>query len=398
MNLRSLLAAAAVVLAAAPLAGCASDARAENFMTFTSGRYSAARAWHETALGQDKDEEALDRNEAGTIALMQGDVEAAHRHFLEGFGAMEDLTATTGETVGAMVGSESSKTWKGDPYERCMNAYYLGLTYWMRDDLDNAAASFKQGVLRDADSQEGAAQSDFALLWFLIGMAQHDARHEDGGAAALDTAAKLLPENGWLDPRRAADANVLVVLDLGFAPEKYATGASGSELRFRPRPYRAAFADVTADGKPLGRTIRVVDVYQQAITRGDKVLDHVNKGKAVFKTAAVITGIGVLSNSGSTSSDLIGAGLILAGLLMPAEADTRQWNTLPGEVQVLDARLAPGEHVLIVAIRDGHGQPIPEESKTLRVTVREGRTALVWTRAAPPEQRAESSDKLSQQP
>jgi hypothetical protein len=398
MNLRSAAAAAALALCAAPLAACASDARATMFHEFTAGRYQAARAWYEESLAKGGDEEALDRNEAGTVALLQGDVEGAYRHFLEGFTAMEDLTASTGETVGAIVGSESSKTWKGDPYERCMNAYYLGVTYWLKDDLDNAAASFKAGLLRDADSQEGAAQSDFAVLWFLTGMAQREAHHEDGGAAALAKAHELLPGNPWLDPRRATDANLLVVLDVGLGPEKYASGPAGADLRFRQRPYRAACAIVSADGKELGSTARAVSVYQQAITRGDKVIDHVNKGKAVFKTAAVATGIGVLANSGSQSSDLIGAGLIVAGLLMPAEADTRQWNTLPGEVQVLDARLPPGEHTIVVDVRDGAGQPIPEESKTLHVTVRDGATAFVWTRAARQELALAPSDNMRTRP
>jgi len=398
MNLRSALAAAALALCAAPLAACASVDQKAALRDFQDGRYPQARARYEESIAKDGADDALARNEAGTIALVQGDVPAAHRHFEEGFNAMEDLTSTTGETALAMVGSESSKRWKGDPYERCMNAYYLGVTYWLMGDPDNAAASFKAGVLRDADSEKGETQSDFALLWFLMGMAQRDANHSDRGAAALLKAHELLPGNPWLDPARADDANLLVVVDLGLGPEKYATGPSGAELRFRPRTYRAAYAEVTADGKTLGRTFRAADVYQQAITRGDKVLDYVNKGKAVFKTAAVITGIGVLSNSGSQSSDLIGVGLILAGLLTPAEADTRQWDTLPGEVQVLDGRLTPGEHVIVVDVRDGSGQPIPAESKTLRVTVTEGRTAFVWTRAALAEQGYVASDTMVPRP
>jgi tetratricopeptide (TPR) repeat protein len=398
MNLRTALAAAALALVAAPLAACSSTDQAASFRDFQAGRYPQARARWEEAIAKAGDDDALERNEAGTIALVQGDVEGAHRHFAEGFNAMEDLTSTTGEAAVAMVGPESSKRWKGDPYERCMNAYYLGVTYWMKGDPDNAAAAFKSGVLRDADSETGAAQSDFALLYYLMGMAQREANHSDRGAAALAQAHQLLPGNPWLNPARADEADLLLVVDLGFGPEKYATGPSGADLKFRPRPYRAAYADVSADGKPLGRTARAVDIYQQAITRGDKVLDHVNKGKAVFKTAAVIAGIGVLSNSGSQSSDLIGALLILIGILTPAEADTRQWDTLPGEVQVLDARLGPGEHVLAVDVRDGSGQPIPSESKTVRVTVSEGRTAFVWTRAAVAEQTPVGADTMGPRP
>jgi tetratricopeptide (TPR) repeat protein len=382
MTLRTRLAAAALLPSAA-LSACASVDRSGPLADFHDGRYAAARAGYEALLVTDGADDALDRNEAGTIALLQGDVDGARRHLSEGFAAMEDLTSTTGETLGALVGPERTKRWKGDPYERCMNAYYLGVAYWLSGDVDNAAASFKAGVLRDADSEKGEAQSDFALLWFLLGRAQKEARHEDGGRAALAKAHALLPKNPWLDPAKNADANVLVVVDLGFAPLKVASGEHGSVVRFRRPVYRAAYAEVSAGGKPLGRTERAVDVFHQATTRGDKVIDHVNQGKAVFKDAAIVTGAVVLGSSRSQRNDLVGLALIAAGLLTPAEADVRQWGTLPGEVQVLLAKLPPGEHELKVEVRDAGGAPLADQTRTVRVVVREGRTAFVWTRGAP---------------
>ncbi len=374
---------AGTALAALALAACASVDRGTPLREFQEGRYAEARARYESYLATDTSAETLDRNEAGTVALIEGDVEAAHRHFLEAFTDMEDLSSTTGEALEATVGPESSKRWKGDPYERCMNAYYLGVTYWLMGDVDNAAACFKSGVLRDADSEKGETQSDFALLWFLEGMAQREALHEDRGAQALAKAHALLPRNPWLDPAKNADANVLLVLDVGLGPVKVPEGPHGSVLRFRRRPYQAAYAEVWEDGRSLGRTAQAVDVYFQATTRGHKVIDSINQGKAVFKDAAVIGGAVVLGNSGSRTSDAIGLGLILAGLLTPAEADVRQWSTLPGEVQVLTAKLPPGEHVLRIDVRDAGGAALPELSREIRVSVRERHLAFAWTRAAP---------------
>jgi len=385
MKFRHRLAAAALALGGAALSACASVDRAEPFNEFASGRYRAARTWYEDDLSRGVRDETLDRCEAGTVALVQGDVEAAHRHFEEAFNSMQDLSSTTGESALAVIGPESGKTWKGDPYERCMDAYYLGVTYWLMGDPDNAAACFKAGVLLDADSEKGAAQSDFALLWFLEGMAQREAHHEDGGAAALAKAHALLPDNRWLDPAKNADANVLVVVDMGLGPQKVASGPHGSQLRFRQRRYGAAYAEVSADGAPLGRTQRAVDVHFQATTRGGKVIDHINAGKAVFKDAAVIGGIFALDNSRSESGDLFGLALIALGLLTPAEADDRFWSTLPGEVQVLTAKLPPGEHDLRVEVKDRTGASIVEETKKLHVVVRESGTTFAWTRAMPGE-------------
>jgi tetratricopeptide (TPR) repeat protein len=379
---RNLLPAAALAAAALPLAACASVDRTTPLREFARGEYSSARAWYEGRLSEDKDDEALDRNEAGTVALLQGDIDGAHRHFQEAFNIMESLSSTAGETASAIVGSESSKTWKGDPYERCMNAYYLGVTYWLQGDADNAAASFKAGVLRDADSEQGAAQSDFALLWFLMGMAQREAWHEDRGAAALAKAHALVPKCLWLDPARANDANFLLVLDVGLGPVKVATEAHGSVVKFKRQPYQAAFAEVFADGNALGRTEQASDICQQAVTRGPKVMESINKGKAVFKDAAVIGGAFVLENSGSTSSDVIGWALIALGILLPAEGDVRTWATLPGEVQVLVAHLEPGDHEITVAVREKSGAALPQNSRKLHVNVRENHLTFAWTRAA----------------
>lgn len=382
MRPRHLLAAAALAAAALPLTACTTVDRTVPLRQFASGNYSAARSWYEGRLTEDLDDEALDRNDAGTVALVQGDIEGAHRHFQEAFNIMENLSATAGETASAIVGSESSKTWKGDPYERCMNAYYLGVTYWLMGDVNNAAASFKSAVLRDADSEGGAAQSDFAVLYFLMGMAQREAEHEDKGATALAKAHALVPKSLWLDPKRAADANLLLVLDVGLGPLKVATGSHGAVVKFQRQPYQAAFAEVFADGNALGRTERASDIYQQAVTRGPKVIESINQGKAILKDAAVITGAFVLENSGSTSSDIIGWALIALGILLPAEGDTRTWGTLPGEVQVLVAKLEPGEHELNISVRDKSGVVVPQTSRKLKVTVHEGHTSFVWTRAA----------------
>lgn len=382
-SLRALAAAAAVAAAA----GCAGVNRVPEVRDFEAGRYAAARAAAEERLaepGSDDADATLDHCLAGTAALSEGDVRGAHRHFLEAFRDMEDMTATTGETVGAIAGPERTKRWKGDPHERSMNAYYAGVTYWLLGDPDNAAACFKAGLLHDGDSQKGAAQSDFAALWFLLAMAQRDAHHTDRGEFALARARELLPENPWTDPRSAAEANVLVVADLGRGPRKVADGPHGSRLRIVPSSYRAAYAEVSGDGHPLGRTAPAVDVWAQAATRGGKTMDDVNAAKAAMKDVAVVGGAILADNAGNRRNQAIGAGLILFGLLLPAEADVRAWDTLPGEIHVLTAKLPPGEHVLRVEPRDAADVPIHGVAREIRVTVREGRVAFAWVRAGPP--------------
>jgi len=378
---------AAILLAAggaALSAGCATVDRRAETRAFASVDYAGARQLSEMRLAEGSgSEETLDLCLAGTAALAEGDVEGAHRHFVAAYDDLEDLTATTGETLQAIVGPERSKRWKGDPHERVMNAYYTGVTDWLLGDVDNAAASFRTGLLRDADSEKGEAQSDFALLWFLLGMAQREARHEDGGAQAMAQAHSILPKNAMLDPARNQGANVVVVVDVGLGPRKVASGPHGAEVRWARPVYQTAYADVWSDGQRVGRTERAVDVYVQAVTRGRKNLDTVNEGKAVLKDAAVVGGAVIADNAGSDKTAAIGLGLILGGLLLPAEADVRAWETLPGEVHVLAAKLPPGDHVLTIVPRTADGAEVGGSRREVRVTVRDGHIAFAWARPGP---------------
>lgn len=378
MRLRALL-----TVAALAAAGCASVRRDAEAAAVADGRYAEALASYEAHVAEGGSEVALDRNLAGTAALLAGDVPRAHRHFAEAFADLEDLTATTGDTVTAFVGPDRTKAWKGDPYERVMNAYYLGVTYWLLGDPDNAAASFKSALLRDADSAEGIAQADFGALWFLLAHAQIAARHTDGGADALRRARTLLPANPYTDAAVSAGANVVVVFETGSAPRKVATGAHGSQLAILPGAPTALCARVAAGGREVGRTVTAADLHHQAVTRGGKFMDDLNTGKAVTKDAALVAGGIVLHNADTTSEHLLGFGLLAVALLLPAETDLRQWDTLPGEIQVLAARLPPGDHTLAIEPLDGDGRPVPGWSRVVPVTVREGRTTFLWTRAAP---------------
>ena len=73
---------------------------------------------------------------------------------------MGNWSTSGSETFAAIVGSESSKTWKGDPYEKAMNAYYTGLLFYIRGEPDNARASFKKGILADGESGDSPQQAE----------------------------------------------------------------------------------------------------------------------------------------------------------------------------------------------------------------------------------------------
>jgi hypothetical protein len=169
--------------------------------------------------------------------------------------------------------------------------------------------------------------------------------------------------------------NLILLVDVGLGPEKYATGDGESLAAFRPRHNTEREAEVFFNGESLGRTEIMTDLYYQAVTRGGTEMEGIRQGKAVFKSLTGVGGVVLLNeglnNSGSqgTNQTLIGLGLLLVSMLTDSRADVRHWTILPETVQVLAAEVPPGEHELRLEFLDMHGLEIPELSQEWTVDV-----------------------------
>jgi len=327
------------------------------------------------------EDEALWACELGSAALQVGAEAEAFKALHRASRIMATLESTSSENARAILGAEATKTWKGDPYERCMNALYKGLLYWRRGDLDNASASFKRGLLADAWSEVGKSQEDFAALSFLLGWVSWLRGKDEQARYSFKAAAGIKPNNPYLaDPHPDRD-NVLIVADVGRGPKKYADGPGGSIARFAPYDTPDKAIAVLVDGKRAGRSRLATDLFHQAITRGKKVIDGIRQGKAVFKVGTAVTGA-VLLNEGlrrrKNGMAATGAGLLVLSALTNAKADTRYWSQLPGAVQILPLKIRPGRHRLTVRALNSRGVPIPGWSRTFDVTVPDGPGTLYW--------------------
>ena len=264
---------------------------------------------------------------------------------------------------------ESSKNFRGEPYERVMAFYYRGILYWMDGEPDNARACFRSAQLEDSDAENGQYQSDYALLDYLDGFIT---TRLGGGAAESLARARSNVRNGVNLPDFDPKANVVIFFEMGNGPTKYAGGEYSEQLRFRNGSSRSASVRIT-DGARSWTAAPVDDLSFQATTRGGRVMDYVLANKARFKgatdsvgDAALISG-GLLAIAGSgrnSVADEVGVGLLAAGLVSkivsaattPA-ADTRAWDNLPNLLGFSALRLAPGEHRLVVEFLDAGGRP-----------------------------------------
>ena len=296
--------------------------------------YAAIQAQGQQGIAPE--DEALYRCEFASAALMVGDEDGAFRALDAASRIMGTLESSSRENTRAILGAEATKTWKGDPHERCMNALYKGLLYWRRGELDNASACFKTGLLADGWSEAGEHQEDFAALSFLLGWVSHLRGKTEQARFSFKEAAQYAPGHPHFADPRPTEHNVLVVADLGYAPEKFADGPGGSIARIAPVVSDVESLALSVDGIPAARTAPATDLYVQATTRGEKVIDGIRRGKAVFKTGAHVAGAvaineGIRRDKGGLVA--IGVGLLALSALTNAEADIRFWSQLPRDCE-----------------------------------------------------------------
>ncbi|MBA4147892.1 MAG: hypothetical protein H0X66_07220 [Verrucomicrobia bacterium] len=283
---------------------------------------------------------------------------------------------------------EAKKTFIGEPYERVMAYYYRGILYWMDGEPDNARACFRSAMFIDSDVENKAYAADYTLLEYLDGLAS--VKMSGDGSDALQRARKFSAASL---PDYNSRANVLVFIEAGDGPMKYAAGEYRETLLFSQGKTGARSATVRVNGQTIPAPA-YDDLYYQATTRGGRVMDQILANKAGFKAttdtigdASIISGAvlaGTQQGRGS-KADEVGFGLLAFGVLnkivssaTTPTADTRYWDNLPQYLSFAALELPPGEHTLIVEFQGQRGQNLPNLTKTISVNVPTDRDAVIF--------------------
>ncbi|MFA6357279.1 MAG: hypothetical protein WCY09_01225 [Candidatus Omnitrophota bacterium] len=112
---------------------------------------------------------ALWGNQLGSLYLAQGRKKEALEAFMDAYLVMNNLTAFKDlelKSVG-LTSSEATKAYKGDPYEKVFNSFYVGMLLYADKDFENALASFKNGILCDSDVGSDLYKSDVTILYLM---------------------------------------------------------------------------------------------------------------------------------------------------------------------------------------------------------------------------------------
>src|SRR5689334_19937134 len=164
------------------LAGCApsrAEVAADRAVSdFFVGDYLTAQR-RLAPLAQKTDENyVLNNLRLGSAALADYNLDEAEAAFTRAYEVINSTGVNDpNRAFGAAVLNEKLKIWKGEPYERAMANFYLGLVYYMRHEYNNARAAFENALFKLRDYGEGkekadeyrVVESNFALAYLMLG-------------------------------------------------------------------------------------------------------------------------------------------------------------------------------------------------------------------------------------
>jgi tetratricopeptide (TPR) repeat protein len=364
-RLRSLFIPAILLLAA--LSGCTPTGRNPEIdaaiANYYSGQYDLARQELQPYAAKTNENYVLNNCRLGSVDLAEYDLPAAESAFYKAYEVINSVGVNNaGRSAAAIVVAEQFKVWKGEPFERALTNFYLGLVYYMEQDYNNARAAFENALfkLRDygagdvKEDQYRDVESDFTLGYIMLGRCWLRLGREDKAADMFRRAAQLRPDLGQLvDIARQEASNVLLVVEFGNGPRKVNYGDSSIAV-FRPKPEEVGpivLPAVSVDGQYIdmrGLNACPIDTLAIAQERKWQTFDTIRLAKAAagygLMAAGAYEGTKRKPNYGAA------AGLIAAGALLKAssQADLRHWEMLPRNIFLLPLRLTPGKHNVTV--------------------------------------------------
>ena len=366
MDVKRLSCALLALALLAIIPGCVSQEQRnadEGVTSYVMGDYKRAVELIKPAAAKTNENFVLNNDRLGSSALAAYDLDTAESAFVRSYEVINSVGVNDGgRSLGAALVSENIKVWKGEPFERAMVNFYLGVVYYMRHDYANARGAFENALFKLRDYGEGDqkdqyqnVESNFVLGYLMLARSYQQLGRPDLAQKNFDRVTSLRPDLAALaDPEFNQRANVVLIIDFGRGPQKVAN-ADGAFVGFQPTPRQAGpmpLPAVDVDGRRIdlrSRNLPPVDMLALGQDRRWESIDTIRAVKSVAGTALIGAGIGNAAFN-RHADPAVTLGLIAGGILLKAtsQGDLRQWEMLPRTVFVIPIQVPPGKHDITV--------------------------------------------------
>src|SRR6266576_5738649 len=156
--------AGAMLLAALLMGGCAAEKHPEaqrGVNDFFVGDYRAARDVFRPFAAKTDEDYVLNNVRLGSASLVDYDLGEAEAAFYRAYEVINSVNVNdAGRSSAAVFLAEKLKVWKGEPFERAMTNFYLGVIYYIQQDYSNARAAFENALFKLRDYGQGEVKGD----------------------------------------------------------------------------------------------------------------------------------------------------------------------------------------------------------------------------------------------
>jgi tetratricopeptide (TPR) repeat protein len=364
------------VLLVAPLAGCQTGDEQQAGQAveyYYRGDLEGARQILDPIAKKPDSNFVLNNARLGSVEMAECRYVDAETAFLRAYEVINSVGVNNGgRSLGATLIDEKIKIWKGEPFERAMVNFYLGMLYYTRHDYGNARAAFENAIFKLRDYGKGDVNNDkynevdsnFALGYLMLAKCWQRLGDEQKAQETMARLTALRPDLASLaDLPFNEGANLLLIVDWGGGPRK-GTNADGAVVGFYPKPSEAPPIElplVVVDGQPAPTNPMVqppVDLLALAQDRKWQTIDTIRVIKSTAGTGLILAGAYTGATAQNSDQAGLAAGLILLGALLKAtsQGDVRQWEMLPRVSFVIPLHVSPGVHDVMVRFRDGSSQ------------------------------------------
>src|SRR5208282_1903378 len=125
------------------------------------GGYAASMQLLQPLAAKTDENFVLDNCRLGSAALADYDLRAAGDAFLRAYEVINSVGVNNGgRSLGAALVDEKIKIWKGEPFERAMTNFDLGVVYFQKQDYNNARAAFENALFKLRDYGDDTDKAD----------------------------------------------------------------------------------------------------------------------------------------------------------------------------------------------------------------------------------------------